>query len=202
MLAVYVFLFILGGGLAALSLLGDAFGDAGGLEADLDVDMDVAVGADAAASAWWKAFSIQGVIYGALGAGMTGTLLHLLWDGGGPILTGILAAGAGLGSGGIAATFMNYLKRSGSGEVASESSFEGRLGAVTLPLRPGVPGRIRVRRGSREHVLRALPFGRAAEESDPTAWSRVVVVEVKGGVAYVTPATKELDALPDASNET
>lgn len=192
MLALYLFLLVVGGGFAVLSLAGDALGGGGELELDGGVDLEI----DADGIGWWEALSLQTFIYAAFGAGGTGTVLHLLWGGRQPLLTGMLAAGAGLASGALATLLLNYLKRSGSGDLPSESSFEGLPASVTLPLRAGIPGRIRVRRGEREFVLRALPYG----EGDPErqgeapleAWREVVVVEVKGGVAYVTPASLEL----------
>lgn len=193
MLALYLFLFVVGSGLAALSLMGDVFG---GAELDVDMDMDVADGPEMDSASIWKAFSLMGVIYGIMGAGATGTALHLLWQGEQTILTAILAGGAGVASGGIATVILNYLKTSGSGDVVAETSFEGRHAAVTVPVRTDAPGRIRVQRGSREHSLRALPYGTPDPEGDPPeSWTHVVVVEVRGGVAYVTPAGPELDRL-------
>jgi hypothetical protein len=194
MLALYLFLLVIGGGFAALSLMGDVLGGASAeLELDSSLDLDTAL--EAEGIGWWEALSLQTFVYAAFGAGATGTLLHLLWDGRQPVLTGLLAVGAGMASGTLATLLLNYLKRSGSGEVRGESSFEGLPASVTLPLRPGTPGRIRVRRGAREFVLRALPYRESDEGSGgepPEDWKRVVVVEVKGGVAYVTPAGLEL----------
>jgi hypothetical protein len=202
MLALYLFLLVLGAGMAALSLFGDLLDVGGG-----DADALTEVGGDAAADGsggWWKIFSLIGLVYGAMGAGGTGTLLHLLWDGGRPGLTLILAGGSGFVCGALASSLLSYLKRSGSGDAPEESSFEGLAAVVTLPIREGIPGRIKVQRGSREHVLRALPYpsavahratdvGAAASDGTPSAeWRQVIVVEVRAGVAYVTPAGREL----------
>lgn len=201
MLALYLFLLVVGGGIAVLSLMGDIFGGAEldidmDVNMDMDMDMDAAGGPEMDGSSIWKAFSLMGAIYGLLGVGATGTALTLLWQGEQATLTAILAVGAGVASGGIATLILNYLKRSGSGAVESEASFEGRPAVVTLPVRAEIPGRIRVRRGSREHSLRALPYGTPdADEDPPESWTDVVVVEVRAGVAYVTPAGPELDRL-------
>lgn len=192
MLALYLFLLIVGGGLAGLSLIGGALGGDLG-EVDLDFDADAGTGAKAMGSGWWDAFSLQSLIYASFGTGAAGTVLHLMWDGGAPIPTAILAVAAGVGSGMLAGVLLSYLKRSASGDVLTEASFEGLAGTVSLPLAHGRAGRIRVRRGHREHVLRALPFSTTDDGDEPERWSRVVVVEVKGGVAYVTPAGKELE---------
>lgn len=195
MLALYLFLLLMGAGLAGLSLMGDVLG---GAELDTEAlgDPGTDLEVHGAEGAWWKAFSLQGLVYGAMGAGGAGTLLHLLWGGQRPLLTGIMAGGTGLACGILATLLMNYLKRSGSGDVLDEGTFEGLAGTVTLPLRGDVPGRIRVRRGARDHVLRALPYGEASASAEaPDEWKRVVVVEVRGGVAYVTPVGPELEAL-------
>lgn len=194
MLAIYLFLLVVGAGLAALSLMGDALG--GALDLDADLEVDAGGGLELDGPSIWKAFSLLGLVYGAMGAGATGTLLHLLWSGEQGTLTAALAAGAGVGAGGLATAILNYLKRSGSGDLPPESSFEGLPAWVTLPLREGIPGQIRVRRGSRKHVLRALPYGKPPREGDPPEeWTHVVVVEVRMGVAYVTPAGPELERL-------
>lgn len=195
MLAVYLFLLVVGAGLVVVSLVGDAFS---GSEIELDAISDLGGGADvkAAGGGWWEAFSILSLVYASFGAGTVGTLLHLLWGGEQELLTGALAAGSGLACGVVANVLLNFLKRSGSGDLPSEKSFEGLPGDVTLPLREGSPGRIRIQRGSRAHVLRALPYGSASESpASPEEWGRVVVVEVRDGIAYVTPAGPELEAL-------
>jgi hypothetical protein len=192
MFTVYIVLLIVGAGIALLSLAGDAFG--GG-----DLDAEALVGGGAAAGGgsggWWEAFSLLSLVYAALGAGLAGTVLHLMWGDARPGLTGILAGGTGLACGVLANAAVVFLRRSGSGETVGESSFEGLVGQVTLPIRDGVPGKIRVLRGSRSHVLRALPYGMSPEAAEPGAWTRVVVVQVREGVAYVAPAGPELDAL-------
>ncbi|TVP49560.1 MAG: hypothetical protein EA350_01890 [Gemmatimonadales bacterium] len=201
MLAIYVFLLIVGAGLAALSLAGDVLGGGADMDlgggADLGGGLDVdAAGMDLDGSSMWKAFSVMGLVYGAFGAGATGTILHLLWGGEQVGLTALLALGAGVISGGVASLMLNYLKGSGSGDVASERSFEGLPATVILPLRETGAGKIRVRRGSRDHVLRALPYGTPSPDAGPQeAWRQVVVVEVRSGVAYVTPGGPELERL-------
>jgi hypothetical protein len=201
-LAVYVFLLVVGAGLAALSLAGDVLGGGADVElgggADLGggLDVDAGGGVDVDGSSIWKAFSVMGLVYGAFGAGATGTILHLLWGGDQVGLTALLALAAGVVSGVAASLMLNYLKSSGSGDVASERSFEGLPATVILPLRVSGAGKIRVRRGSRDHVLRALPYGTPDPGAGPReAWTQVVVVEVRGGVAYVTPGGPELERL-------
>ncbi len=198
MLPLYLFLFIVGGGIALLSMAGDILGGGADLDFDPDLDLDVDAGSGPGldGSSIWKAFSLMGLVYGIMGAGATGTLLHLLWDGDQVLVTGLLAAGAGVVSGAGASLILGYLKSSGSGDVASERSFEGLAAQVLLPIQGEVPGQIRIRKGAREHVLRALPFGSASQAGpQPATWTHVVVVEVRDGVAYVTPGGPALDSL-------
>jgi hypothetical protein len=193
-LAIYLFLLVVGAGLAGLSLAGDVLGGATDLDLDFELDADGGLELDGASI--WKAFSLLGLVYGAMGAGATGTILNLLWGGEQVVLTATLSAGTGLAAGGLATVLLTYLKRSGSGDLPAESSFEGLPAWVTLPLREGVPGRIRVRRGSRKHVLRALPYGSPPRDGGPPeSWTHVVVVEVRRGVAYVAPVGPELERL-------
>jgi hypothetical protein len=200
MFTLYVVLLIVGAGLALVSLAGDALG---GGEIDLDalsgggVEVDTHGGGG---GSWWEAFSLLSLVYAAFGAGLVGTLLHLLWSGERTLLTGALAAGTGVACGALANATIVFLRRSGSGETAPESSFEGLMGEMILPFRTTpevVPGQVRVRRGDRDHVLRALPWdGAPSPDHAPSeSWTRVVVVEVRSGVAHVTPAGPEFDAL-------
>ena len=94
---------------------------------------------------------------------------------------------------------MRYLKTSGSGVLEGDESWSGHSGVVILPVGLGSPGKVKVLKGQREHVLRALPHSTAAgASSDGRAlipategWSRVMVVEVKDGVAYVVPTDED-----------
>ncbi len=193
MLAVYLFLLVTGGGLALVSLVG-GFLEGGGLDLELDGGADFGTETDFSGlkGGWWDAFSLLTLIYGAFGAGGVGTALHLLWGGEQTLVTLAFSIGSGAVCGIGAGLLLSWLRRSGSGELRGEASFEGRVARVILPLRPEVPGRIRVRRGEREHVLRALPHATAEDPGAAGRWERVVVIEVRGGVAYVAPASPEL----------
>lgn len=217
MAQVYLFCLVLGGGFAALSVVGDALdiggevdvdaadvaaADADALEAGLDiVDAEVveagAEGAEAAQEVLAgpegeapdadaeKIFSLRGMIYALFGFGLAGTALG--WIGYPPAApaTIVLAGGAGLGSGWVTTRMMNWLRRSESGGREGQTSFEGQPGRVVLPLEPGSPGRVKVRRGARSYRLRALPYDSTAD--DASGWEDVVVVEMRDGVAYVSP---------------
>jgi hypothetical protein len=204
MLSVYLFCLVIGGGFALISAFGDF------LDADADVDMDVDVdvdldfdvhldadahlpttvgGVDAGHAA--AIFSLRSIIFSLFGFGATGSLLTLVGANPTGLSTVVLAVGAGLLVGAAVGAFLSYLKRSDSGAQASEISFVGLRGRVTLPLGAGSPGHIMVQRGNREHSIRALPFPGETEGSDPADWDRVVVIEMRKGVAYVGPLRGE-----------
>lgn len=213
---IYLFCLVLGGGLAGLSVLGDALDfDAGDVDADVDagLDADVDAGAELAEAAAAgdaaeaveavdaaggsegaaeadadaeKLFSIRGLVYALFGFGLAGTVLGWLGFGPAEPATLALAGAAGLGSGWVTTRLVGWLRRSESGEHPGESSFEGRAARVILPIDATSPGRVRVRRGSRTYDLRALPYGDRAG-AEPAEWDEVVVVEMREGVAYVAP---------------
>lgn len=225
MFQIYVFFLLLCGGLAALSVVGDFLdtdvGDVeGGFDGDVDLgadvdagtDVDVAVELDGTADAGpggsaeggvdtdaEKIFSIRGGLYAGFGFGLVGTLLTLLGSPAGSPLTIALAAGSGLGAGWIVTRLLNWIRSTEAGQHAADSTFEGRTGRMTLPITDSANGRVRVRRGTRTHDLRALPHPSVSSARAPDEWKEVVVVEVREGVALVAPM--EADAFDDLQPE-
>ncbi len=179
MLALYVFSLIVGVGFILVSLAGD-FLDVG-VEVDADPELEWA-----ADSTWSKVFSLQSVVYGMAGFGLAGTLLTVLQVTPGPVTLG-LALGTGVAGGMLVGLFLGYLKRSDSGYEHDDRQFEGCAADVLIPIRPDNAGRIKVYAAGRTHQLRALPHSLDAGSEDLSSWKQVVVVEVKDGVAYVTP---------------
>lgn len=202
MTSIFLFALIVGGGLLALSFVGDLFGagdadfdtdfdtdlDVGG---DVSLDGDVAVEADAGGdvptdlTGAFQIFTIRNLTYFLFGFGGVGWLLTAtrpdlpIW---------VATAGAAVGGALAAATatlLFGWLALTDSGDQADETSFVGCEGRVLLPVRHGRMGQIVVRRGDREHELRAVPFDARAE--DPEQWRSVVVIEMDGGTARVSP---------------
>ena len=210
MVTLYVFCLVLGGGFLGLSLLGDLLGgDVGDVaidadvsldfdahmdvDAHLDVDSHIDIDTDAghAAHAVAKIFSVRSVIYSMFGFGAVGTLLTWLWGGDSPFVIGSLAVVTGILSGTLINSTFAYLRRSDSGAHLTESSYAGCSGTVTLPIGVDVPGKIAVERAGRRIKLRALPHSSALDQ-DVEKWKSVFVVEMKDGIALVTPAEEEL----------
>lgn len=206
MLPVYVFCLVLGGGFALLSAFGDLFdSDVGDVDPDLDLDADFDAeldgaldGAEGTAGAGHAAeiFSLRSLVFSVFGFGATGSLMTWLGAGAASALTIVFSVLAGLAVGGAVGSFLAFLKRSDTGARRSDRAYVGLPGRVTLPIGPGSAGRIVVRRGEREHAIRALPYP-GTEAEDPAAWDEVVVLEMRDGVAYVEPVSEEdRDLLP------
>jgi hypothetical protein len=192
MMAVYLFSLIVGGGLLLLSLLG---GEGGDLEVDGALDLDglgdagdVGSAADATdASAASKIFSLRSLIYAVFGFGGTGVLLTGLGVTGPSTLVSAIVTG--LLAGAMVSVVFGYLRRTDSGAKVGDEALEGLTGHVVLPIDAGSPGAVVIVRGERRLRLRALPHGTA--EGDPSAWKRVLVVEVENGIARVAPLEED-----------
>lgn len=215
MFPLYVFSLVVGGGFLAFSVLGDLLGgDVSDVDTDLDLhmdadlhldtdvhlDSDVHLDADLDAhagdadggSAASKVLSLRTVVYTLFGFGGVGTLLSMLWQGGAPVTTAAFSAVGGLSPGALIHSVFAYIRGSESGQRQHESSFEGLLGRVVLPLAEGSWGEIVVARGTREFRLKAQPHSSMEGDASAADWKRVIVVEMKNGIALVAPGEGEL----------
>ena len=190
MLTAYIFSLAVGGGFLALSFFGDF------LEGDVDVDTDVDVGGDLDAAAHGvgiaELFSIRSIINALFGFGAAGTMLHLLLGGSQPGLTAVIAGGTGLASGVLISTVFGYLKRTETGALRGEESFVGLTGEVSLEIVPGSSGTVTVRRGDRRVRIRARVADSYADTEALGAGHPVVVVDMKDGIASVSPVGPKL----------
>jgi hypothetical protein len=73
----------------------------------------------------------------------------------------------------------------------------GRTGLVTIPLRSDATGKIVVTRAGQTQELLAMPLN--AEDADPESWVSVMVVEMRDGIALVTPSSETAD--PETTTE-
>lgn len=190
MLTAYVICLAVGGGFLALSFFGDF------LEGDADIGADADVGADADALSHGggvaQLFSVRAAVNALFGFGAAGTLLHLLWGGGQPVLTAAVAGGAGVASGALIGSVFGYLKRTESGTMRGERSFVGLTGEVSLEIAPGGRGTVTVRRGDRRVRIRARAADARGDAGALAAGQPVVVVEMKDGIASVAPVGPRL----------
>lgn len=190
MLTAYIFCLAIGGGFLALSFFGDFF------EGEMDIDSDLDAGADldavAHAGGIAQLFSLRAAIYALFGFGAAGSLLHALWGGGQPVLTAAIAGGTGLASGALIGTVFGYLKRTETGTLRGEQSFVGLTGEVSLEIAPGSRGAVTVRRGDRRIRIRARAADTWRADQPLAAGDPVVVVEMKDGIAVVSPVAPRL----------
>jgi hypothetical protein len=204
---VYLVCLVVAGGLALLSAFGDFldFGVDGDAALDLDVDLDFDTDADFAdvgdtqletgSAPVASIFSLRALLFALFGFGAAGTLLTALGAAPGSPLTLALSVGAGLSVGLSVGVLLAYLKRSDTHSRPGDEGFRGLTGRVILPLGADSPGQVVVRRGQREHTVRALPH--PAAHSEPAGWKRVMIVEMKSGIAYVGPLEDdEVELLP------
>lgn len=204
---VYLVCLIVAGGLALLSAFGDFldFGVDGNAALDLDVDLDLDFDTDAdfadvsgqhlepGGAPAASIFSLRALLFAVFGFGAAGTVLTALGAGATAPLTLALSIGAGLSVGLSVGALLAYLKRSDTQSRPGDEGFRGLTGRVILPLGADSPGQIVVRRGQREHTVRALPHPAAHSES--AGWKRVMVVEMKSGIAYVGPLEDDEEEL-------
>jgi len=194
---VYLVCLVVAGGLALLSAFGDFldFGVEGDAALDLDLDLEFETDADFAdvggphletgGAPAASIFSLRALLFALFGFGAAGTLLTALGAAPASPLTLALSVGAGLSVGLSVGALLAYLKRSDTHSRHGDEGFRGLIGRVILPLGTDAPGQVRVRRGQREFTVRALPH--PAAHSEPAEWKRVMVVEMKSGIAYVGP---------------
>ena len=181
MLTLYWLALILGGGLALFSLIGD-FTGTDAVDGDVGHGLDHAPLGHDAGDPGWQLFSLRTATYFLFGFGATGVLVHLA--SGGPIITAAAALFTGVAAAFTSASVFRYIRQTSSGEMQGDTSFEGLQATVSLPFRNG-RGKVEVMRGGREIELMAACYDDNAQNSE--SWREVVIVEVRGGTALVSP---------------
>ena len=190
MLTAYIFCLAVGGGFLALSFFGDFLEGVVDVDTGLDVDADLDGVAHGIGIA--QLFSLRAVIYALFGFGAAGSMLHALWGGGQPGITALIAGGTGVVSGALITTVFGYLKRTEAGTLQGEQSFVGLTGEVSLEIAPGSPGTVTVRRGDRRIRMRARVDDTYSGGEALSAGQPVVVVDMKNGIAAVSPVGPKL----------
>jgi hypothetical protein len=177
MLTLYWLALVLGGGLSLFSLLGDFFGTEVAEHASLGH-----VAAGDAGDADWQLFSMRSATYFLFAFGAVGLLTHM--NGAAAIISVAAALFSGVAAAVAGAAIFRYLRATNSGAMASDVTYEGLQARVVLPLRNG-RGKVAVMRGGREIELMAECYD--AEPEHPENWKEVVIVEIRGGTALVSP---------------
>jgi membrane protein implicated in regulation of membrane protease activity len=192
MVPLYLFCLIVGGGLLLFSLLGHHEGGGADAHAEVDARADTDTDAGPATHLGHETdiasdfLSIRSLVYLLSGFGATGLLLETLTDASAgtamvwSLATGLVAALA-------AAVVYGWLKRSESGRMPDTSDYLVGLSAqVVLPVLDQRRGKVRVIAAGREIELLARLHGR--EDAECPRGSTVVIVDVQGDTALVTPA--------------
>lgn len=187
MTTLYWFALIVGAGMLGLALFGDLFDHgADGLDTD--------GGADAGADTDHHGLNIlstRNATYFLFAFGATGLLLTWIWAGARAPVVAAIATVLGLAGGAIAAVAFGWVGRTESGWMLDDRAWIGCTGVVLLPLQATGTGKILVDRAGRSHELLARPFEPDALE--PEAWSRVLIVEMEGAIALVSPYNDALE---------
>lgn len=196
MLVLYLFCLVVGGGLLLVSLFG-ADGDAdphGGVEIEAD-GLDAPPGEMADADGWVHAgewgvarefLSVRSLFYFLAGFGATGLLMEALTSAS-PGVAAAWALIAGMLGAGAAGTLYALLRRSESGRVPTGTGhLLGQPARVVLPVVHGRRGKVRAVVGGREVEFLARLYG--AEEPECPRGATVVIVDLDGETALVTPA--------------
>ena len=175
---------VVGGGFLLLSFLTDTTDQVDVEHHSLDGD-------------WGHLLSLRNTTYFLFGFGAAGVLLQFLWGGRQPILTTVIAVITGAVAWGLSSAAFGYLKRTDVGLMHGDKWLIGRTGLVTIPLRSDSTGKITVTRAGQTQELLAMPLN--AEDTDPESWRTVMVVEVRDGIALVTPSPESAD--PETTTE-
>jgi membrane protein implicated in regulation of membrane protease activity len=177
MTAVYITALVVGLGTLMLQLLGGHDGDAGGGH---DAGHDAA-GHDGGplillASVRFWAFAL-------LAFGLVGTLLRL-FQFAGVTATALIAGGAGLASGYVAASVVRRLQVEQASSIVTSRDIVGRVGKILVPPTPDVRGKVRVR-------VRGSFVDYVAKASEPLGENEAVIVEeFEDGEVVVSRAPK------------
>jgi membrane protein implicated in regulation of membrane protease activity len=196
-LAIYLVAAIIGGGLVLFSAFGGLHGH-GDAHFGGDADhpgLDAHHGDAADAGAFWLPFfSLRFYVYALAAFGILGALLTATKTGQEPTTVAASTA-TGLATGWIASAVVRWLTRADSSSAASHADFMGAIGTVTVPVRPGAPGKVRTRVKGDIIDLLALPA--AGEEIG--SGEEVAILDMDGSTALVGRAATVLGELERGS---
>lgn len=188
MLSLYWFALVVGAGMYLFSLFADVTGHGDGSG---DTHATDHPGADGL-----HLLSLRTATYFLFAFGVAGVLLNWATKGQRGIITATISLLLGLSGVALSALTFRWLRRSESGDMQQDSAWIGTSGRVTIPLvgDRDSAGKILVTRGAREHEMLARPH--APDAVDPHRWTTVYIVEMKDGIAYVSPNDELLNEPP------
>jgi hypothetical protein len=179
MTALYWFAMVVGVGMYLFSVFADTTG------AHVDSDAHIHVGSDHHGADGYQILSLRNATYFLFAFGVTGVALNTMWGGDRSWLTAILALGIGALGATISTLAFGWLRKSESGEMPGDRAWLGATADVMLPLSAGGTGKILVSRGGRSQELLARAFD--GDASGVERWSKVLILEIRDGIALVAP---------------
>jgi hypothetical protein len=179
MTALYWFAMVVGVGMYLFSVFADTTG------AHVDSDAHIHVGSDHHGADGYQILSLRNATYFLFAFGVTGVALNTMWGGDRSWLTAILALGIGTLGATISTLAFGWLRKSESGEMPGDRAWLGATADVMLPLSAGGTGKILVSRGGRSQELLARAFD--GDASGIERWSKVLILEIRDGIALVAP---------------
>jgi membrane protein implicated in regulation of membrane protease activity len=182
MLYVYLGALIIGAGTIFLQIILAGHGDA-----DAHLDHDASHDGESHDTEAWSVFlSARFWTFLLLAFGLVGALITFFGFAG-PVVTGIVAAVAGLAAGTFAALALRALRRSQASSSTTLVDAIGTVGRVLIPCAKGKVGKVRLQLKGQAVDVMAM-----TNEAEIPVGASVVVDDVKGGMAQVSKAPKEL----------
>ncbi len=129
--------------------------------------------------------SIRFWTFAFLAFGLVGCALHFL-SLASPLVTGVVAAMMGLGSGSLASLTFRFLSRTQVSSGAEAADAIGQVGRVLIPIERGKRGKIRIALRGQTVDLLASTDDEKLKDGD-----LVVVEELRGTTAHVSRASRE-----------
>lgn len=189
----YLFALILGLGVLLVQIgfgkLHDAGGDGAGGSHDHDPGRDTGTSGahvDGDEGVVGLLLSTRFWVFTLLGFGLSGSLLHYVTSVG-PILTALIAAGAGLTSGIFAALAFRVARTSSISSTAHASHAIGKVGRAIADCQKGGLGKVRI-----ELKGQVVDFLATTDDPQITRGEAVLVEDMKDGIAHVSKRPADL----------
>jgi membrane protein implicated in regulation of membrane protease activity len=124
-------------------------------------------------------------VFTALGFGLSGSLLNItdVW----PVLTFLVASGAGLASGIFATLAFRMVRKNSVSSTAHASKAVGKVGRVVAACQKGALGKVRV-----ELSGQVVDFLATTDDDEIARGDAVLVEDMKNGVAHVSKRPADL----------
>ena len=127
-------------------------------------------------------FSFRNMVYMTTFFGLTGTVLSL--TGAGFALSLAASSGIGIFAAGVGHRFMQYLKKTESGQATDLARLVGVTARVSLPVGKSHKGKVILRAGDQQLQLLAI-LDVSSEHEELPVGSAVVVLRMEQGIAFV-----------------